>query len=239
VGALVLGGIYLFSGAGALGLSGAEPDAAGEAPQHDAGKAFVSFVLDDVQKTWVELYQERGQAYRPARLVLFSSRIQSACGFGEAASGPFYCPGDQRVYIDLSFYRALRERLGAPGDFAQAYVIAHEIGHHVSHLEKNLQGGRDKGADSGSVRVELQADCYAGVWAHSAQKRQLLEMGDLEEAMRAAEAIGDDALQRGAGGTVRPESFTHGTSAQRMRWFKTGFDSGRPEACDTLRATQL
>lgn len=241
IAALVLGGVHFFgestSGTAASGRASAveaTPAGAGE----DELKAFVSFVLDDLQATWSDVYQRRGTSYAPARLVLFTDRIQSGCGGGTAATGPFYCPADKRVYIDLSFYRALRDRLGAPGDFAQAYVIAHEIGHHVQQLEGNLSRGRDEGAGGGSVRVELQADCYAGVWAHSAQQRQLLEMGDLEEAMRAAEAIGDDKLQQ-ASGTVRPETFTHGTSAQRMRWFRRGFESGDPSACDTFSASGL
>ena len=238
VGAVVLGGLALLGGGDVLGLSGDEQTPT-TAATNDRRKAFVSFVLDDVQQTWAEHYRARQQQYRPARLVLFSGSTQSACGFGRAATGPFYCPGDQRVYIDLSFYEALREKLGAPGDFAQAYVIAHEVGHHLTHLEQNLAKGRSEGAEGGSVRVELQADCYAGVWAHSAQKRNLLEVGDFEEAMRAAQAIGDDTLQKSAGDVVRPESFTHGTSAQRMRWFELGFSTGRPEACDTFGAETL
>lgn len=239
VGLLVVGGLALFGGRGVLGLSGSAPTPAGTAVTNDAGKAFVSFVLDDTQKTWTQLYRERGKTYQPARLVLFSGRTESGCGAGNAATGPFYCPRDQRVYIDLEFYAALKDKLGAPGDFAQAYVIAHEIGHHITNLENNLGKGRDEGAAGGSVRVELQADCYAGVWAHSAKARDLLEMGDFEEAMRAAEAIGDDTLQKSGGGVVRPETFTHGSSAQRMRWFQKGFVAGKPEACATFEATEL
>lgn len=239
VGLLVVGALAVFGGTGVLGLSGGAPTPAGTAVTNDAGKAFVAFVLDDTQKTWSELYRERGKTYQPARLVLFSGRTQSGCGAGNAATGPFYCPRDQRVYIDLEFYQALKDKLGAPGDFAQAYVIAHEIGHHITNLEQNLGKGRDEGAEGGSVRVELQADCYAGVWAYSAKSRDLLEMGDLEEAMRAAEAIGDDTLQQAGGGVVRPETFTHGTSAQRMRWFQKGFAAGKPEACATFDAREL
>ena len=239
VGLLVIGGIALFGGSDMFGLSGSARTAPASAPGTDSGKAFVSFVLDDAQKTWSELYRERGKTYQPARLVLFAGRTESGCGAGNAATGPFYCPRDQRVYIDLDFYRALRDKLSAPGDFAQAYVIAHEIGHHITQLEQNLGKGRNEGAEGGSVRVELQADCYAGVWAHSAKARQLLEMGDFEEAMRAAEAIGDDTLQQASDGVVRPESFTHGTSAQRMRWFQQGFTSGKPEACNTFNASEL
>jgi hypothetical protein len=164
--------------------------------------------------------------------------VQSACGLGSAAVGPFYCPRDQKVYIDLSFYRALRDRLGAPGDFAQAYVIAHEIGHHVQNLQGNLERGHQEGAGGGSVRTELQADCYAGVWAHSTDERKLLEQGDIAEAMRAAEAIGDDTLQERSG-AVRPETWTHGSSAQRMQWFQRGYQSGSVEACDTFAAGEL
>ena len=240
VGLLVVGGLAVFGGTGVLGLSGGNaPAPTGTAVTNDAGKAFVAFVLDDTQKTWSELYRERGKTYPPAKLVLFAGRTETSCGAGNAATGPFYCPRDQRVYIDLDFYQALKEKLGAPGDFAQAYVIAHEIGHHITNLEQNLNKGRDEGAEGGSVRVELQADCYAGVWAHSAKARDLLEIGDFEEAMRAAEAIGDDTLQKAGGGVVRPESFTHGTSAQRMRWFQKGFASGKPEACATFDATEL
>lgn len=239
IGLVVVGGLALLGGSGVFGVSGSQVARSESGAANDEGKAFVSFVLDDTQQTWAKLYQARGEKYRPARLVLFSGQTRSACGFGDAATGPFYCPGDQRVYIDLSFYQALKEKLGAPGDFAQAYVIAHEMGHHITHIEQNLDKGRDEGQDGGSVRVELQADCYAGVWAHSARERKLLEMGDFEEAMRAAEAIGDDTLQKAGGGAVRPETFTHGTSAQRMRWFKKGFDTGRPEACDTLHAAGL
>jgi len=238
VGIVIIGGLSMLGGGKGVGLSGSAPTEAASG-KSDAGKAFVSFVLDDVQATWQRIYADQARTYTPARLVLFSGRTQSACGLGNAATGPFYCPGDRRVYIDLSFYQALRTKLGAPGDFAQAYVIAHEIGHHITHLENNLAKGRDQGADGGSVRVELQADCYAGVWAHSAKKRDLLEMGDLQEAMRAAEAIGDDTLQKNAGGTVRPETFSHGTSDQRMRWFEKGFTSGRPQDCDTFDAKQL
>jgi hypothetical protein len=217
---------------------------AAEAPggDDDPMKAFVSFVLDDAQDTFARSFAARGLTYRRAKLVLFTGSIDSACGLGEAATGPFYCPRDERVYIDLSFYRELNGRLGAPGDFAQAYVIAHEVGHHV----QNLLGTSDKvhsarradlkGPEGLSVRLELQADCYAGMWANGTQSRQLLESGDIDEALRAAAAIGDDRLQKRAQGTVQPETFTHGTSAQRSRWFKTGFERGRLDACDTFAA---
>lgn len=197
-------------------------------------KSFISFVFDDAQKVW-----DDKRDYRKAKLVLFTGQVSSACGFASAASGPFYCPADEKVYIDLSFYAVLKDRLGAPGDFAQAYVIAHEVGHHVQNLEGNLKGGRDKGANSGSVRVELQADCYAGVWAHSTAQRDLLEKGDIAEALKAAESIGDDTLQKEASGTIRPETFGHGTSAQRQRWFEKGLKSGDPAVCDTFSASKL
>jgi len=179
--------------------------------------------------------------------VLFSGAVQSACGFAEAAVGPFYCPGDRKLYIDLSFYRDLRDKLGAPGDFAQAYVIAHEVGHHVQNLlgiaerVQAAQGKRGRTeANALQVRMELQADCLAGVWANNAQRaRNLLESGDIEEGLNAASAIGDDRLQRQAQGRVVPESFTHGSSAQRVRWFKRGIDSGDPGQCDTFTAAKL
>lgn len=211
------------------------PSPAGPDPQ----RAFVAFVLDDVQATWERIYPGPGR-YRRAKLVLFSGRTNTACGLGESATGPFYCPADARAYIDLDFFRTLSDRLGAPGDFARAYVIAHEIGHHVQNLTRVSERVRrapssDRTGSGGlSVRLELQADCYAGVWAHGTRQRELLEQGDLEEALNAAARIGDDALQRRGGGTVRPESFTHGTSAQRARWFRRGFETGDPGACDTF-----
>jgi predicted metalloprotease len=198
---------------------------------------FVSFVLDDNQKTWREVM---GPEYQNAKLVLFRDVVQSACGTAQSATGPFYCPGDNRVYIDLSFYEELKQRFGAPGDFAQAYVLAHEIGHHVQNLlgvddkVRQAQRGDPSSANSLSVRMELQADCFAGVWGHSTQQRDLLEEGDIDEALNAASAIGDDRLQRQSTGTVNPDSFTHGTSAQRQEWFRRGFESGKPEVCNTF-----
>ena len=203
---------------------------------------FVSFVLDDAQSTWAQLFQKQGVAYRKAKMVLFRDATRSGCGLGQAAMGPFYCPNDQRVYIDLSFYEELRQRFGAPGDFAQAYVIAHEIGHHVQHLlgtDRKLGEGEQEGESGSSVRLELQADCYAGVWANSTDQRSLLEAGDIEEALQAASRIGDDALQKQSSGTVRPETFTHGSSEQRMRWFKRGYQSGDVASCDTFSARGL
>ena len=223
-------------------LGGGAPPAAGATAPGDELARFVGFVLDDVQDTWARLSPLGGAPYTRAKLVLFTGATSTACGYGDAAVGPFYCPADQRVYIDLDFYQALRDRLGAPGDFAQAYVIAHEIGHHVQHLlgtTARVRGGRDRGADGPAVRLELQADCYAGVWAHSAAARGLLEVGDVDEALAAAAAIGDDTLQRQASGRVRPETFSHGTSAQRARWFRVGLDRGDPAACDTFAAREL
>lgn len=205
---------------------------------------FVSVVLADTEDTWHKIFRAQGGSYREPTLVLFSDRVNSACGMASAAVGPFYCPGDQQLYIDLSFFNDLNVRHGAPGDFAQAYVVAHEIGHHVQTLlgiSREVQEagrGRSKAeVNALSVRQELQADCFAGVWGHAANtERQLLDPGDLEEALRAATAIGDDRLQREAGGMVVPDSFTHGSSAQRVAWFRRGFDSGDIEACDTFSA---
>src|SRR5215510_5393509 len=205
---------------------------------------FVSVVLADTEDTWGALFAEGGARYQPPRLVLFTDLVRSACGTGQSAMGPFYCPGDEKVYIDLDFYRDLRDRFEAPGDFAQAYVIAHEVGHHVQNLlgtsEKvqRLREARPEAeSNSLSVRLELQADCYAGVWAHHADRaRQILEQGDVEEGLAAAAAIGDDRIQRETQGTVVPESFTHGSSRQRVEWFHRGLESGSLEACDTFAA---
>jgi predicted metalloprotease len=222
-----------------------EPASVGTAPQDDEMKQFVSVVLADTEDTWGEIFQREGATYRPPRLVLFSGRVDSACGVAGTAVGPFYCPGDSKVYIDLSFYDELRQRFRAPGDFAQAYVIAHEVGHHVQHLlgltdaMDRMPGGERSGADSASVRIELQADCFAGVWAYHANRRQIVEPGDVEEALNAATAIGDDRLQQEGQGYVVPDSFTHGTSAQRVRWFKRGMEGGDVNACDTLGARNL
>lgn len=219
--------------------TGAAPPAA-TTPEEERLASFVSFVLDDAQKTWRQLSSGAGGQYRDAKLVLFRDAVQSACGFAESATGPFYCPADEKVYIDLGFYEELQQRFGAPGDFAQAYVLAHEIGHHVQNLlgtEAQVREARTRRADLAnelSVRLELQADCYAGVWGHSTAQRDLLEPGDVEEGLGAAAAVGDDRLQRMGGGRVAPESFTHGTSEQRQQWFRRGFDTGRPDACDTF-----
>lgn len=214
----------------------------------DAQREFVRAVLGDTEDTWHSLFQQAGKSYQEPKLVLFTGGVRSACGFADAAVGPFYCPGDRQVYLDLGFFRELETRFAAAGDFAQAYVIAHEVGHHVQTLlgvSARISAARQRGerleGDNGLlVRQELQADCLAGVWAHHAQRRlQWLEPGDLEEALNAANAIGDDRLQRQARGQVRPDAFTHGTSAQRVRWFRSGFDSGLPGRCDTFKTRQL
>ncbi len=202
---------------------------------------FVSFVLDDVQATWTREFAQLGREYERARLVLFTDVTRSGCGTADAAAGPFYCPEDRKVYIDLGFYNELRNRFGAPGDFAQAYVLAHEIGHHVQHLlglTDQVRAGQERNparANALSVRLELQADCLAGIWAHSTNDRRLLEEGDVEEALGAASAVGDDRIQRQAGGRVSPETWTHGSARQRAGWFRRGLESGRVQACDTFR----
>jgi hypothetical protein len=220
-----------------IGGSGAPVD-----PAQEQFKDFVSAILADTEDTWPRLLEPQGLRYQEPRLVLFSEAVESACGFQESAVGPFYCPLDQRVYLDLTFFDELDRRFGAPGDFAQAYVVAHEVGHHVQNLlgiSEQVQGLRGRmsqtQANALSVLQELQADCFAGIWAHHAGKeRQLLEQGDVEEGLAAASAIGDDTLQRRARGRVVPESFTHGSAAQRVHWFKRGLEQGTLEACDTF-----
>ncbi|HAB65109.1 MAG TPA: neutral zinc metallopeptidase, partial [Pseudomonas sp.] len=216
----------------------------GEHPQ----VAFVQSILGDTEDTWRALFQQSGQQYRDPTLVLFRGGVNSACGFANSAVGPFYCPGDQQVYLDLQFFDEMASRFSAAGDFAQAYVIAHEVGHHVQTLlgvSQQMQAARQRGArmegDNGLlVRQELQADCFAGVWANHAQQRHdWLEAGDLEEALNAANAIGDDRLQQQSQGRVVPDAFTHGTSAQRVKWFRIGFDSGDPTRCDTFQTQRL
>jgi uncharacterized protein len=216
-------------------------------PADDKMAKFVSTVLADTEDVWKQLFSQGGANYQEPRLVLFRGAVATACGTGQSAMGPFYCPSDQKVYIDLNFYETLKSRLGAPGDFAQAYVIAHEVGHHVQNQlgitaqMERLRGQASSAQYNGmSVKLELQADCFAGVWAHHAQNaRQILEQGDVEEAMNAAAKIGDDALQGSRGGAVVPESFTHGTSAQRQRWFSTGLKTGSVKACDTFSSRSL
>ncbi len=208
--------------------------------QEDSLVQFVSVVLDSAQADWARILPAAGTPYRPAKLVLFRGAVSSGCGQAQSAMGPFYCPGDEKVYIDLGFYQELRDRFGAPGDFAQAYVLAHELGHHIQKLlgteakVRNLQRGSPDQENAFSVRVELQADCYAGVWAHEADRQGMLEGGDVEEGMGAAAAVGDDRLQRQAGQAVDPEGFTHGTSAQRTEWFRRGFEHGDIRSCNTF-----
>jgi predicted metalloprotease len=210
-------------------------------------REFISVVLADTEETWGEIFTAAGSNYEQPALVLFSGAVESACGFAQAAVGPFYCPGDHKVYIDLSFYQDLQNRFGAPGDFAQAYVVAHEVGHHVQTLlgisERNMtarQRASEAEANALSVRQELQADCFAGIWAHNADRlRQLLEQGDIEEGLNAASAIGDDRLQKQSRGYVAPESFTHGSSEQRVRWFKRGYETGSVQSCDTFATNSL
>ncbi|HEY3067071.1 MAG TPA: neutral zinc metallopeptidase [Methylomirabilota bacterium] len=214
---------------------------------NDQLRDFVSVVLADTEDTWRALFRQMNREYQDPHLVLFSGAVQSGCGTAATAVGPFYCPADHKLYLDLTFFRDLRDRFGAPGDFAQAYVIAHEVGHHVQVLlgisdrvrAAQQRAGRTE-SNALSVRQELQADCLAGVWAHHAQQtRNILEPGDIEEALQAAAAIGDDRLQRETQGRVVPDSFTHGTSAQRVRWFKTGFDAGDVRRCDTFSPPSL
>jgi hypothetical protein len=235
-----------------LGVISGAPDsgsaAPASAPVHDAASDkqvdFVRAVLGSTEDVWTAYFRQQGKTYTPPTLVLFSGSIASACGRASAASGPFYCPGDQKVYLDLDFFRQLSTQFGAPGDFARAYVIAHEVGHHVQDLqgissaaEHAEQRTNQVGANHVSIEVELQADCYAGVWAAQANRTQkILEPGDLEQGLQAASSVGDDTLQKRMQGTVVPDSFTHGTSAQRVKWFRRGFDSGQIENCDTFKA---
>lgn len=250
----VLGG----GGGGGFGVDPGAADAFPQAPQaSDTGfegqapdpddelTQFVAFVVADVQQSWDEAFTRAGRPYEPTRLRLFTGGVNTACGQASSATGPFYCPADRFVYLDLSFFRELSERYGAPGDFAQAYVIAHEFGHHVQNLlgtlpqVNQLQRERPDDANELSVRLELQADCYAGIWARSAYDDQLLEEGDLEEGLAAAASVGDDRLQTQATGTFDRESFTHGTSEQRQRWFLVGFQDGRVDACNTFEPSEV
>jgi predicted metalloprotease len=217
------------------------------APEESRLAEFVSVVLADTEDTWNGLFRSMGKTYEEPKLVLFSGAVESACGMASAAVGPFYCPMDQKVYIDLSFYGDLKNRFGAPGDFAQAYVIAHEVGHHVQNLlgiAEKIQSMRSRVSETEanrlSVMMELQADCFAGVWAYHADRtRQILEQGDIEEALNAASMIGDDRMQRQSRGYVTPDSFTHGSSAQRVRWFKRGFETGNIGQCNPFQAERL
>ena len=255
IGLIIIVAIGLLSGADPLtilsavigesgsSLDGLTPSAPLSAADNESAD-FVSVVLADTEDTWLVIFQQQGRVYQKPKLVLFSGGVDSACGFAQSAMGPFYCPNDQKVYIDLDFYRELKDQLGAPGDFAQAYVIAHEVGHHVQNLlgtSDRVQGLQSKSnevtTNKYSVMLELQADCYAGVWAnHADTSRHIIESGDIEEAMNAAAKIGDDALQKQSQGYVVPDAFTHGTSAQRMKWFNAGFVTGDIASCDTFNA---
>lgn len=223
------------------GSSGSQQQQVPGSAADDEMRAFVATVLAETEDTWNRIFQQSGQRYQEPTLVLFSGQTQSQCGFASAATGPFYCPGDRKVYLDTAFFRQLSGQFGASGDFAQAYVIAHEVGHHVQNLigvlpkfNQMRRSMSEADANRMSVRVELQADCFAGVWGKTTQQRGLLEQGDLEEALNAAQQIGDDTLQKRSQGYVVPESFNHGTSAQRVRWFRKGFSSGDMQACDSF-----
>jgi predicted metalloprotease len=236
----------MLSGGGSGVGPGAQPTVQ-STPATDKQTRFVRVVLADTEDVWSKLFKEKGAQYAPPKLVLFSGATRTECGTGQSASGPFYCPADQDVYIDLSFYTLMQERFGVSGEFAQAYVIAHEIGHHVQNqlgtsgkVHAARERGSEREANAMSVRLELQADCYAGVWAyHGNQARGILEQGDVESALKAAAAIGDDALQKQSQGRVVPDSFTHGTSEQRSRWFSKGLQSGQVEQCNTFDTRQL
>jgi len=204
---------------------------AGTIPANDDAAQFAAFVIHDVQDSWAQVFSDSKEQYRETKLVLYRSATQTGCGTGQSGMGPFYCPTDEKVYIDLDFYNELATRFGAPGDFAQAYVIAHEVGHHVQKLLGISD--RVKTREDG-IKLELQADCFAGVWGHAAQAEGILEAGDVQEGLTAAAAVGDDTLQKETTGRINPDTFTHGTSAQRTHWFQTGFDSGDPNSCDTF-----
>jgi predicted metalloprotease len=239
--------LSMLSGGGPVEQSEPAPARAPAAAGNDPSLQFVSVVLADTEDIWGEVFRENGRTYQEPKLVVYRGSYPTACGRGSAAMGPFYCPGDQKVYLDLGFFDTMRQQLGSPGDFAQAYVVAHEVGHHVQNLlgvTAKVDGMRgqlsERRMNALSVKVELQADCFAGVWAQrSQQSKQWLEQGDLEEALNAASQIGDDRLQQQAGRTVQPDAFTHGTSAQRVAWFRKGAESGSVKSCDTFSASQL
>ncbi|MBC2732562.1 neutral zinc metallopeptidase [Thiobacillus sp.] len=256
IGAIILALVAMYFGvdpsvilnqAGSLAPTQETHQPASSNPEEDKLKDFMSVVLADTEDVWGTLFKESGKSYQPPTLVLYSGAVQSACGFAEAAMGPFYCPGDHKLYLDMRFFNDLATRHGAPGDFAQAYVVAHEVGHHVQTLlgiSDKVAGARQRAGEAAGnvlqVKMELQADCFAGVWAyHANQQRQVLEPGDTEEALAAAAGVGDDRLQQQARGYVVPDSFTHGSSAQRMRWFSRGMQSGDPGQCDTFNAARL
>ncbi|HKW79445.1 MAG TPA: neutral zinc metallopeptidase [Casimicrobiaceae bacterium] len=222
------------------------PNAARVPPGNDPQTEFVARVLGDTEDVWGGIFQQLGMRYQPPKLALYHGQIASACGLSSAAMGPFYCPGDRKVYLDLSFFQELAQRFGAPGDFARAYVIAHEIGHHVQNqlglmdaAQRRMAGGGERDRNETSVRLELQADCLAGVWGHSSVQRNIIDAKDVESGIAAATAVGDDRIQKQTRGYVVPEGFTHGTSAQRVRWFKTGLESGDLRQCDTFAARDL
>ena len=233
-------------GAAQMPLPGADPTSGLALPPKQSSAEeeklvkFVSFILDDAQDNWAKVFEASNARYTRARLVLFRNQVETGCGGAQSASGPFYCPADQKVYIDLGFYDELRRRFGAPGDFAQAYVLTHEIGHHIQNLTgteakmRELQQRNPGARNELSVRLELQADCYAGIWGKHAQQAGRLEDGDVDEALKAASAVGDDRISAMQGSSIRPESFTHGSAAQRTTWFRRGFDSGRIDVCDTF-----
>jgi hypothetical protein len=233
---MILGGVNVASNGGI----GVQPGSPSQIQDDEHLVEFVSFVLDDVQATWQQTFERNGRSYQPARMVLYTSATQTGCGLGSSNVGPFYCPRDTTVYLDLGFFQELRQRFGAPGDFAQAYVIAHELGHHVqtllgtsSQVERASQRDPSQ-ANELSVRLELQADCLAGVWGRSTDRRGLLDPGDVEEGLAAAASVGDDRIQRQTTGRINPETWTHGSSEQRVRWFRRGFDAGSMDACDTF-----
>lgn len=257
IGAIVLALVALYFGvdpsivlnqAGGLGEPAQQSAPAPTSPEEARLKDFMSVVLADTEDVWATLFQQNGRSYEQPKLVLFSGAVQSACGHASAAMGPFYCPGDHKLYLDMTFFNDLANRHDAPGDFAQAYVVAHEVGHHVQTLlgiSDRVRAAQSRAAGSAEgnamqVRMELQADCFAGVWAyHANRERQVLEPGDVEEALAAAAGVGDDRLQQQARGYVVPESFTHGSSEQRMRWFNRGMQSGDPAHCDTFNTARL
>lgn len=253
IGLIIAGGLSYFTGMdfsaamrlveGGQGLIQPAPVGTGNAPDaRDPEKIFASKVLASTEDVWGAYFRQAGQQYQPPRLVLFRGGVDSACGYAQSAVGPFYCPGDKRLFIDLDFLTALQNKLGAQGDFARAYVIAHEVGHHIQNLlgtSGKVHAAQQKlgeaAANALSVKLELQADCYAGVWGHAAAQAGLLESGDLEEALQAASAVGDDSLMRGANQQVVPDAFTHGSSAERMHWFKRGMQAGDPQQCNTFQ----
>ncbi|MFT8698382.1 neutral zinc metallopeptidase [Acetobacter orientalis] len=253
---LVLGALYfgvdprlvmgLLDGGSSSGVVSTQSNQ-GLVPQNDSQKRFISQILASTEDTWGAYFKQMGRTYHDPRLVLFTGGIQSACGYAQTSVGPFYCPADHKVYLDLAFFQELQNRLGAGGDFAKAYVVAHEVGHHVQNelgimaqVENGQSGAPDKGASGSSVRLELQADCFAGIWAKRANDaKSILQNGDIEQGMNAAAAVGDDRLQKQAQGYVVPDSFTHGTSAQRVEWFSRGFSSGDIQQCNTFAAPSL